>query len=150
MRMPRALSALERDHRLGRKNGRGFYLYGHGPRAEKRVDDTVYRALGVTPRPAQKHYRDEEIQLRACLAMVNEAMRCMDEGILRSPRDGDIGAVLGLGFPAFRGGPFRYVDTLGPAEVLRRMRSLEQRLGAPFEPAPLLVEMARRGKRFYG
>lgn len=149
MRPPAAFAALAHDHRRGRKNGRGFYLYGRGARSEKRVDDTVYHALGITPRQRKGHYRDEEIQLRCALAMINEALRCLDEEIVRSPRDGDLGAVLGIGFPAFRGGPLRYVDVLGAAEVLRRMRSLEQRLGPRFEPAPLLVEMARRGKRLY-
>jgi 3-hydroxyacyl-CoA dehydrogenase / enoyl-CoA hydratase / 3-hydroxybutyryl-CoA epimerase len=149
MRPPPAFAALERDHRKGRKNGRGFYLYGRGKKTEKRVDDTVYRVLEVTPRSAKVGYRDEEIQLRCALVMINEALRCLDEGILRSARDGDIGAILGMGFPAFRGGPFRYVDVIGPDEVLRRTRSLEQRLGERFEPAPLLVEMARKGKRFY-
>ena len=61
-----------------------------------------------------------------------------------------MGAIFGIGFPPFRGGPFRYVDVLGAPEILRRTRSLEQRFGARFEPAPLLVEMARKGKRFYG
>lgn len=150
MKPPSAFTALEQDHRRGRKNGRGFYLYGRGKRNEKRVDDTVYRVLGVTPRVERRSYRGEEIQLRCALAMINEALRCHGEEILRSARDGDIGAVFGIGFPAFRGGPFRYVDVLGPGEVLRRTRSLEQRLGARFEPAPLLVEMARRGRRFYG
>jgi 3-hydroxyacyl-CoA dehydrogenase/enoyl-CoA hydratase/3-hydroxybutyryl-CoA epimerase len=149
MRPPPAFAALENDHRKGRKNGRGFYLYGRGAKNEKRVDDTVYRVLDVTPKLERKTYRAEEIQLRCALAMVNEAIRCQGEQILRSPRDGDIGAVFGIGFPAFRGGPFRYVDVLGPTEVLRRMRTLEQRLGARFEPAELLVEMARRGRRFY-
>ena len=92
----------------------------------------------------------EEVSLRCTIALVNEALRCLDEGILRSARDGDIGAIFGIGFPPFRGGPFRYVDVLGAPEVLRRTRSLEQRFGARFEPAPLLVEMARKGKRFYG
>ena len=149
MRPPPAFAALEQDHRKGRKNGRGFYLYGRGKNAEKRVDDTVYRVLSVSPRTAKAGYRDEEIQLRCALVMINEALRCLDEGILRSARDGDVGAIFGMGFPPFRGGPFRYVDIIGPDEVLRRTRSLEQRLGDRFEPAPLLVEMARRGRRFY-
>jgi len=87
--------------------------------------------------------------MRCSLQMVNEALHCFGEGVLRAPRDGDIGAIFGLGFPPFRGGPFRYVDVLGAPEILRRTRSLEQRFGARFEPAPLLVEMARKGKRFY-
>ena len=92
----------------------------------------------------------EEISVRCTIALVNEALRCLDEGILRSARDGDVGAIFGIGFPPFRGGPFRYVDVLGAPEILRRTRSLEQRFGARFQPAPLLVEMARKGKRFYG
>jgi 3-hydroxyacyl-CoA dehydrogenase/enoyl-CoA hydratase/3-hydroxybutyryl-CoA epimerase len=146
LRAPSALAALRADHRLGRKNGRGFYLYGRGPRAEKRVDDTVYQALHVRP---SGRLMPEELSLRCSLALVNEALRCLDEGVLLRPRDGDVGAVYGAGFPAFRGGPFRYVDVLGAPEVLRRTRSLEQRFGARFEPAPLLVEMARKGRRFY-
>jgi 3-hydroxyacyl-CoA dehydrogenase/enoyl-CoA hydratase/3-hydroxybutyryl-CoA epimerase len=146
LRAPDALAALRMDDRKGRKNGRGFYLYGRGRKLEKRVDDTVYRALRIRPHAKPM---PEEISLRCTIALVNEALRCLDEGILRSARDGDVGAIFGIGFPPFRGGPFRYVDVLGAPEVLRRTRSLEQRLGARFEPAPLLVEMARKGKRFY-
>lgn len=147
LRAPDALAALRADHRQGRKNGRGFYLYGRGPKAGKRVDDTIYQVLRIRPHTKPM---PEEISLRCTIALVNEALRCLDEGILRSPRDGDVGAVFGIGFPAFRGGPFRYVDVLGAPEVLRRTRSLEQRFGTRFEPAPLLVDMARKGKRFYG
>jgi 3-hydroxyacyl-CoA dehydrogenase/enoyl-CoA hydratase/3-hydroxybutyryl-CoA epimerase len=137
------LAALHADHRKGRKNARGFYLYGVPKRD---VDDTVY---GVIGRPARAVHPDE-IALRCSLALVNEALRAHAEGVLRRSSDGDVGAILGAGFPSFRGGPFRYVDVLGAREVLRRMRSLEHRYGERFEPAPLLVDMARTGKRFYG
>ncbi len=167
LRAPAVFTVLMNDHRHGRKNGRGFYLYDravrggrHGRQIAKRVDDTVYYALRTDPstRPAALPARSlphakpmpEEISLRCTMALVNEALRCLDEGILRSARDGDVGAVFGIGFPPFRGGPFRYVDVLGAPEILRRTRSLEQRFGSRFEPAPLLVEMARKGKRFYG
>ena len=106
----------------------------------------IAQRLGVTPKTKLP---PEEIQMRCALQMVNEALLCFGEGILRSPRDGDIGAVFGLGFPPFRGGPFRYVETLGAAEILRRMRGYEMRFGRRFAPAPILVEMARRGGRFY-
>jgi 3-hydroxyacyl-CoA dehydrogenase/enoyl-CoA hydratase/3-hydroxybutyryl-CoA epimerase len=127
-----------------------LYLYGSAAPlfGGKAVDSTVYKVLGGAPRPEIE--TPSEIALRCALAMVNEALRCYEEGIIRSARDGDVGAVLGVGFPAFRGGPFRYVDVLGATEVLRRMRVLEQRFGARFEPASVLVEMARGGKRFYG
>ena len=81
--------------------------------------------------------------------MVNEAIRCLGEGILRSPRDGDVGAIFGLGFPPFRGGPFRLVDTMGPGAVLRRLRQFEEKHGKRFTPAPLLVEMANSDRLFY-
>lgn len=157
MRAPEALASLRADDRKGKKNARGFYLYGRAaPRSvfsgrlslDRTVDPTVYAALGVTPRPGA--HSAEEITLRCAIAMVNEALRSYGDDVLRSARDGDVGAVLGVGFPRFRGGPFRYVDVLGTSEVLRRTRSLEQRFGARFEPAPLLIEMARNGRRFYG
>lgn len=83
------------------------------------------------------------------LQFVNEALHCFGDGLLRSPRDGDIGAIFGLGFPPFLGGPFRYVDTLGAAEVLRKIEGYRDRFGARFTPAPVLVEHAKSGKRFY-
>jgi 3-hydroxyacyl-CoA dehydrogenase/enoyl-CoA hydratase/3-hydroxybutyryl-CoA epimerase len=151
LRPPQALASLRMDDRKGRKNGRGFYLYGRGARAEKRVDDTLYAAIGVAPRRASADLpKREEIQTRCALALVAEAVRSLDEGVLRSARDGDLGAVLGLGFPAFRGGPFRYVDVLGASEVLGRMRALEQQHGDRFTPPTALVEAARRSKRFCG
>lgn len=150
MRPPEALAGLRVDDRKGRKNGRGFYLYGRGRKLEQRVDDTVYRALRIRRSGDTTRHMADEISLRCTTLLVNEALRCLDEGIVRSARDGDIGAIFGIGFPPFRGGPFRYVDVLGAPEILRRTRSLEQRFGARFEPAPLLVDMARRGKRFYG
>ena len=87
--------------------------------------------------------------MRCSLQFVNEAIHCLGEGILRSARDGDIGAMFGLGFPPFRGGPFRYVDAIGAAEVLRRMRSYQQAFGKRWTPAPLLVEMATTNGTFF-
>jgi enoyl-CoA hydratase/carnithine racemase len=93
--------------------------------------------------------RVEEIQMRGALRLVNDAIACLDERVVRDPRDGDIGAIVALGFPAFRGGPFRYVDAVGPAEILRRMRAYEDRFGARWTPAPALVARANTGERFY-
>jgi len=81
--------------------------------------------------------------------MVNEAVTCLEEGIISSPRDGDMGAILGLGFPPFRGGPFRYVDGVGAAEIVRIMESLTQKFGKRFMPARMLRDMAEKGKKFY-
>jgi 3-hydroxyacyl-CoA dehydrogenase/enoyl-CoA hydratase/3-hydroxybutyryl-CoA epimerase len=81
--------------------------------------------------------------------MVNEAGLCLQEGILRTVRDGDVGAVFGIGFPPFRGGPFRYVDTLGAATIVRQLQELNNRYPPRFVPADVLVEMAKTGRTFY-
>jgi 3-hydroxyacyl-CoA dehydrogenase/enoyl-CoA hydratase/3-hydroxybutyryl-CoA epimerase len=91
----------------------------------------------------------EEIQRRCVLAMVNEAVRCLEEGILRSARDGDVGAVFGIGFPPFRGGPFRYVDTLGPGTVVRALDELAARHPGRFVACDTLRLMAQNSARFY-
>jgi 3-hydroxyacyl-CoA dehydrogenase / enoyl-CoA hydratase / 3-hydroxybutyryl-CoA epimerase len=151
---PPTMAKLIADDRKGRKNKRGFYLYSDESRKKgrgKRVDESIYAVLGLAvPDPKVKPaILREEVQMRCSLQFVNEAMHCYGEGILRSVRDGDIGAVFGLGFPPFRGGPFRYTDAVGPALVLKRIQDYEQRFGKRWAPAPALVEMAKSGKRFY-
>ncbi len=142
---PDSMQNLIDDKRLGRKNGRGFYLYGG---KKKGVDETVYDVLGVTPN--NKSISAEDIAWRCALRFVDEACRCFGEGILRSARDGDVGAVFGLGFPPFRGGPFRFVDQVGPKEILGRLRELEKKHGPRFSPAPILEQIARTGQTFHG
>jgi len=137
--------------RLGRKGRNGFYKYdASGKKGD--VDDSIYQIIGAGARAsAGQHVRipDEEMVRRCVLAMVNEAARCLQEGILRNVRDGDVGAVFGVGFPPFRGGPFRYVDTVGVATIARQLQELNARHPPRFEPAELLLEMARTGKTFY-
>lgn len=151
---PPTMEKLVADQRKGRKNERGFYLYGEAAKKKgkgKHVDESIYSVLGLpTPDPKKKPaLSTEEIQMRCSLQFVNEALHCWGEGLLRSVRDGDIGAIFGLGFPPFRGGPFRYVDAVGADEVLRRIEGYQQRFGKRWAPAPVLVEMAKSGKRFY-
>jgi len=149
MRPPPTMEKLVADNRKGRKNERGFYLYGEAAKKKgkgKHVDASVYEVLGIEPK---NKMAPEEIQMRCSLQFVNEALRCYGDGILRTVRDGDIGAIFGLGFPPFRGGPFRYVDAVGASEVLKRIEGYHQKLGTRWEPAPVLVEMAKSGKRFH-
>ncbi|MDQ8153060.1 MAG: fatty acid oxidation complex subunit alpha FadJ [Gemmatimonadota bacterium] len=132
--------------RLGRKGKRGFYLYDEKGK-KGGVDESVYALMPTgTTRVAGN---TAEIQERLSLAMVNEAVRCVEEGILRAPRDGDIGAVFGIGFPPFRGGPLRVVDTIGAAELVRRLEALNAKHPGRFEPAKLLRDMAQSNKTFY-
>jgi 3-hydroxyacyl-CoA dehydrogenase/enoyl-CoA hydratase/3-hydroxybutyryl-CoA epimerase len=145
---PSAMDALVRDGRLGRKAKKGFYKYDpETGKKLKEIDESVYELLpgGKT----RKSIDPKQMADRVALQMVNEALRCLGEGILRSPRDGDIGAIFGLGFPPFLGGPFRYVDATGATTVLNKLESFAGRLGSRFAPAPLLVDMAKSTRKFY-
>ncbi len=146
------ITRVVRDERKGRKNERGFYLYGDGAKGagqSKQVDPSIYAAIGVGKPKGRSKVSKENMQLRCTLQLVNEALLCFGEKILRSARDGDVGAVFGLGFPPFRGGPFRLVDEMGPSDVLRRMRGYEKQFGKRWTPAPVLVEMAAANRRFF-
>ena len=132
--------------RLGRKNRKGFFLYDeHGKKGG--VDESVYGLLPTGTKRTDMARGD--IQQRCALAMANEAVRCLEEGIVRAPRDGDIGAVFGIGFPPFRGGPFRYLDAIGAATAVRQLEALDARHAGRFMPSAMLVRMARDGARFY-
>ncbi|WP_227719712.1 fatty acid oxidation complex subunit alpha FadJ [Yersinia proxima] len=150
---PPSFDVILKDGRKGRKNGRGFYLYPAKTSGfkwkrspAKQVDTSVYILLGVTPKA---HLESAVIAQRCTMMMLNEAARCLDESIIRNPRDGDIGAVFGIGFPPFLGGPFRYMDSLGADKVVKTLNLLAQQYGERFEPCALLVTMAEQQKRFY-
>ncbi|MEE4271872.1 MAG: 3-hydroxyacyl-CoA dehydrogenase NAD-binding domain-containing protein [Thermoanaerobaculales bacterium] len=131
----------------GRKNGKGFYLY---PKKKKKgpkpINTEVYGFFGG---PERRSVAADEIRDRMALLMVNEAVHCLDDGVIASPRDGDLGAILGLGFPPFRGGPFRWVDHEGAASIVDRMNALAERHGQRFEPAGGLRKLASNGELFY-
>jgi len=130
--------------RTGRKGGKGFYLY-HADGKKGNVDQTIYEVIGGQ----RSEMLSSEIVDRCVLAMVNEAARCLEEGILRSARDGDIGAVFGIGFPPFRGGPFRYIDSVGADHIVGQLEDLNVRFPQRFAPAELLIDMASGRKVFY-
>jgi 3-hydroxyacyl-CoA dehydrogenase/enoyl-CoA hydratase/3-hydroxybutyryl-CoA epimerase len=146
MAPPPGIERLVEDERFGKKNGRGFYDYGSKKKGKREVDRSVYTVLGVEPKT---DLPGGEIAQRCVLQMVNEAVYCLGEGILRSARDGDVGAVFGLGFPPFRGGPFRYIDAVGAREIVRRLEEYEKAHGVRFRPAPLLLDMARENRVFF-
>jgi len=135
------------DDRMGKKNGRGFYDYSDEGKG-KRVDTSIYTVLGISM-PKENAISADEIRQRVLYSMLNEAAYCLEEGILRSARDGDIGAIFGLGFPPFTGGPFRYMDSLGLQEVAQTLQNLEQSHGQHFSPAKMIVDLAESGNSFY-
>jgi 3-hydroxyacyl-CoA dehydrogenase/enoyl-CoA hydratase/3-hydroxybutyryl-CoA epimerase len=142
----RSLTAVLEVGRLGRKGKNGFYSYDEDGKKEG-VDASVYELLPT--KSERTTLTASEIQHRCVLAMANEAARCLGDGVLRSARDGDIGAVFGIGYPPFRGGPFRWLDVQGIASVVEQLRVLDARFPGRFTPAPLLVSMAAEGRRFY-
>ncbi len=144
---PAAFDVNIADGRKGKKTEKGFYLYGkNAAKGKKQVDESVYGVLALTPAPK---LNTDEISSRCIVQMLNEAVRTLEEGIIASPRDGDIGAIFGIGFPPFLGGPFRYIDQLGADNLVAQLRNLESRFGSRFSPAALLVTMAEQKQRFY-
>jgi 3-hydroxyacyl-CoA dehydrogenase/enoyl-CoA hydratase/3-hydroxybutyryl-CoA epimerase len=141
-----AVSRLLAGGRTGRKGRHGFYAYDAAGK-KGGVDESVYALLPTGGR--RTSLPAEEIRQRTVLGMLNEAVRCLEEGVVRSPRDGDVGAVFGIGFPPFRGGPFRHIDAVGAAEVVRALEALDARFPGRFTPAERLREMAASGSRFY-
>lgn len=142
------IQAILNDDRKGRKNGRGFYLYGKkGRTSKKQADSAIYSLPGMTSRNSQ--LTSGKIAERCVMLMLNEAARCFDERVIRSARDGDIGAVFGIGFPPFLGGPFRYMDSLGAGDVVASLQRLAEQYGSRFTPCDALLNMAERGQRFW-
>jgi 3-hydroxyacyl-CoA dehydrogenase len=139
--------------RFGQKAGKGFYRYEPGDR--KAIPDPAvgeiirkYREeIGVKPRPIS----DEEIVERCIYALVNEGARILEEGIALRASDIDMVYLTGYGFPPYRGGPMFYADTVGLAKVLSTLERFQKGYqGSQWQPAPLLVKLAREGKRFNG
>ena len=142
--------ALADEGLLGQKSNKGFYHYDADDEShDKKTQDfntDVYRHVGGTSRTSVSA---DAVQHRMALMMVNEAVRCLEEGILQDPVDGDLGAVFGLGFPPFRGGPFRYIDQEGAGVIQNRLKDLAQQHGPRFAPADLLAEKADTGTPFH-
>src|SRR6185437_8250891 len=120
---------------------RGFYVWPRDsgrflPKARRAANPLAYRGVPRTD------FDDAEIQARLALLFVDEAVRCLDEGVLASPTDGDLGAVLGLGFPPFRGGPFHYADALGDG-LSQQLTALAARHGPRYAPADSIQKRRR-------
>lgn len=136
--------------RLGQKNKTGFYSYELDKKGKlkKAVDDSTYDLL----KPAVVNNgsaTDDEIIDRVMLPMLFEVVRCLEEDIVSSPVDADMGLLMGIGFPLFRGGPLRYIDTVGVDAIIAKAAQF-QHLGELYQVPKLLTGMAAQGQGFYG
>lgn len=142
---PEAFEKLLENDRKGKKNQSGFYDY-KGKNQGKEVDQSVYQLLGISP---VTKYTDATVVERCVLLMLNEAAKCLEENVIRTPRDGDIGAIFGIGFPPFLGGPFRYMDELGMEHLVGRMQHYASTYSEKYAPAEILVNMHKNKETFY-
>merc|ERR1719412_883858 len=146
---PEVLKGLVENNCMGRKSKKGLFLYADGskdrPLNQEAMNLIKKFALVAPPATAT----DEDIVLRMVTRFANEAVSSYQDGILATPMEGDIGAVFGLGFPPFSGGPFRYIDTMGAQVFVDHMRRFEQSYGVAFTPCQMLLDMAKSGKKFY-
>lgn len=136
---------------LGRKSGKGIFLYDSHLKGSREVNQealSILKQRYMIPKVGANSR--EDMQLRMVSRFVNEAVLCLEEGILDNCIEGDIGAVFGLGFPPFSGGPFRFVDRFTAKQLVEKMKMYEGFFGAPFVPAQTLLDMAKDpSKKFY-
>ena len=128
---------------LGRKSSKGFYIYPK--KGRKSANKAIYQYFGGEER---KQLDKTKVQNQIGLAMVNEALLCLQEGIILSAADGDLAAILGLGFPPFTGGPFSYINAQGAETILASLTELHDEFGIRFKPADILVTHAMESKAF--
>ncbi|XP_066533573.1 hydroxyacyl-CoA dehydrogenase trifunctional multienzyme complex subunit alpha a isoform X2 [Hoplias malabaricus] len=135
---------------MGRKSGKGCYVYG-AKKKDKQVNsdaEEILKSFKLAAPPAVSG--DEDVQYRLVSRFVNEAVLCLQEGVLPDPVQGDIGAVFGLGFPPCLGGPFRFLDSFGADKLVQKMRRYEDVYGNQFTPCQLLLDYAKDpSKKFH-
>ena len=140
-----AILKMFNDGYHGKKNKKGMYKYDEKGKKQG-INEDIYKYFG---NPKRKEFTMETIQNRMGMMFLNECLHCLEEKILESPTDGDVGAVFGLGFPPFTGGPFRFIDTMGVDKVVALMEDLSSKYGVRFKPANILKEYAKEGKKFH-
>lgn len=151
MKVAEILEVLHQSHPslLGKKSKRGFYLYSGFSLSKKPVNPEIQKILqNLKKAKVASSLSANEIAERTILIMINEASRCLEEGVVKNARYLDMAMIMGAGFPPFRGGVMKYADQLGIKNVVAKLQQLEQ-MNSRFKPSDLLVKMAANDEKFY-
>lgn len=142
------IALMFENKRFGQKNGHGFYAYSKDKKGKpkKDIDPKTYELLASFAE--KKDFAPEEIIARCMIPMINETIRCLEEGIIGSAAEADMGLIYGLGFPPFRGGVLRYVDTMGVAQFVE-LADKYAHLGEMYQVTDTTREMAANGASFH-
>jgi len=145
--IPKILEPLHGSKRLGKKSGRGFYLYDDKGK-QLSVDQSVYADLGLSS-PTNPLDEKECIQ-RGVFTMINEAaLALVEDRIVNHPQDVDLAMIMGTGFPPFRGGLLKYADSLGTQVVVQELELYASKCGARLKPSQPLANLAKNNRKFY-
>lgn len=144
-----AVDVMFESERFGQKNGVGFYKYSIDRKGKPKKDvDADVTGLLASVLGSAADYSDEEVINRMMVPMINEVVRCLEEGIIATPQEADMALVYGLGFPPFRGGVFRYLDTIGLANYVAIADQLAN-LGPAYEVPQGLRDRAAKGEGYF-
>ena len=134
---------------LGRKGGKGFYIYSAKSRKPNPDIPSMVEQARKADQMERRDLSESYIIDRAILMMVNEAAKCLEEGVVSNPKYLDMAMVMGIGFPPSRGGILRYADHRGISEIVDRLDQLAEESGPRYQPVSMLRTMAREGRKFY-
>ena len=145
-----SIDVMYENNRYGQKNNKGYYQYTLDKKGKpkKAADESVYELLKDVQANGTKEVSAEEVIERLMIPMIIETARCLEEGIVDTHNEADMGLIMGLGFPPFRGGALRYADTLGLAAVCE-IADKYAHLGKVYEPTQQMRDMAANGKTYY-
>lgn len=139
---------VEKQERLGRKNGKGFYDYPPKGKGSKALWPGLSALLPKTVDPDTLDV--EELKQRFLVVQAVEAARTVEDHVITDVREADVGSILGFGFAPFTGGALSYIDFMGTKEFVALCHKLEAKYGSRFTPPKLLEDMAKKGETFYG
>lgn len=145
-----ALDVMYENKRYGQKNGIGFYKYETDPKGKpkKVVTPDTYELLAQVQPNGTKDFSDEEIMDRLMIPMIIETARCLEEKIVDTAAEADMGLIMGIGFPPHLGGALKYADYIGLANIVEKCKKYES-LGKLYEPTATMKAMAAAGQRYY-